>query len=230
MQILDVKANLINNNDREAARLRHSLEKSRTFLVNLMGSPGAGKTSVLTGTIRLLKERYSVGVMEADVDSDVDARAMERLGVRTIQLHTGGSCHMDAKMTGDGLAAMGAEDLDIIFLENVGNLVCPAEFDTGQALRVMILSVPEGDDKPLKYPLMFSVSDCLLVNKTDTSEIFDFNLDRCTANVRKLNPDMPVFPVAAVHGQGIPEWTEWLTDRVEAWKKKAEEADHGSND
>lgn len=230
MEILDVKANLIQDNDQEAACLRRSLEKSRTFLVNLMGSPGAGKTSVLTETLRLLKERYSIGVMEADVDSDVDARAMERLGVRTIQLHTGGSCHMDARMTGDGLAALNPEDLDIVFLENVGNLVCPAEFDVGQALRVMILSVPEGDDKPLKYPLMFSASDCLLVNKTDTSEIFDFDLDRCTANVRRLNAEMPVFPVAAVDGRGIPEWTEWLADRVEDWKKKMEVADHGSDD
>ena len=222
MEILDVKADLIKDNDQEAARIRRSLEKSRTFLVNLMGSPGAGKTTVLTETIRLLKNRYAIGVMEADVDSDVDARAMEELGVRTIQLHTGGSCHMDARMTGDGLSAMGCSDLDLVFLENVGNLVCPAEFDVGAALSVMILSVPEGDDKPLKYPLMFSVSDCLLVNKTDTSEIFDFDMDR--------NEEMPVFPVAAVKGQGIPEWTKWLAGRIEDWKKTAEEADHGGDD
>ena len=230
MEILDVKADLIKDNDQEAARIRRSLEKSRTFLVNLMGSPGAGKTTVLTETIRLLKNRYAIGVMEADVDSDVDARAMEELGVRTIQLHTGGSCHMDARMTGDGLAAMSCSDLDLVFLENVGNLVCPAEFDVGAALSVMILSVPEGDDKPLKYPLMFSVSDCLLVNKTDTSEIFDFDMDRCIANVRMRNTEIPVFPVAAVKGLGIPEWTEWLTGRIKDWKKTVEEADHGSDD
>ena len=230
MEILDVKADLIKDNDQEAERIRRSLEKSRTFLVNLMGSPGAGKTTVLTETIRLLKNRYAIGVMEADVDSDVDARAMEELGVRTIQLHTGGSCHMDARMTGDGLSAMGCSDLDLVFLENVGNLVCPAEFDVGAALSVMILSVPEGDDKPLKYPLMFSVSDCLLVNKTDTSEIFDFDMDRCIAKVRMRNTEIPVFPVAAVKGQGIPEWTKWLIGRIEGWKKTAEEAEHGGND
>ena len=223
MDILNVKANLIEDNDTEAAVLRKKLEENRTFLVNLMGSPGAGKTSVLTETIRQLKDRYAIGVMEADVDSDVDARKMEELGVRTIQLHTGGSCHMDARMTGDGLSAMGCGDLDLVFLENVGNLVCPAEFDVGAALRVMILSVPEGDDKPLKYPLMFTVSDCMLVNKTDTAEIFDFYMDRCIANVRRLNREMPVFPVAAVHGQGIAEWAEWLSGRMEAWRKGLEE-------
>ena len=217
MEILDVKADLIKDNDQEAARIRRSLEKSRTFLVNLMGSPGAGKTTVLTETIRLLKNRYAIGVMEADVDSDVDARAMEELGVRTIQLHTGGSCHMDARMTGDGLAAMSCSDLDLVFLENVGNLVCPAEFDVGAALSVMILSVPEGDDKPLKYPLMFSVCDLVLVNKTDVLPYFDFDMDKCREYVAMRNPEARVIPICAKTGEGVQEWADWLREQTLNW-------------
>ena len=219
MEILDVKADLIKDNDQEAARIRRSLEKSRTFLVNLMGSPGAGKTTVLTETIRLLKNRYAIGVMEADVDSDVDAETIHQLGVKVIQLHSGGLCHMDADMTARGYMRMGIDDLDVVILENIGNLVCPAEFDVGATKKVMILSVPEGDDKPLKYPLMFQVSDCLLINKIDTKAIFDFNEYLCAEWVHKLNPDMEIFALSSKTGEGFDVWIEWLKQEIEEWRK-----------
>ena len=217
-EILETKERVIEDNDRVAAEVRRKLQEKGVFLVNLMASPGAGKTTTLCRTIRALKDRYKIGVMEADVDSDVDAQSVTEAGARAIQLHTGGSCHMDADMTDRGLDGLGLDDLDIVFLENVGNLVCPAEFDVGANKRAVILSVPEGDDKPLKYPLMFTVGDVLLINKYDTKEIFDFDLDRLKKNVGELNPEMEIFPLSAKTGDGFDAWINWLVDAVEASK------------
>ena len=217
-EILETKERVIEDNDRVAAEVRKKLQEKGVFLVNLMASPGAGKTTTLCRTIRALKDRYKIGVMEADVDSDVDAQSVTEAGARAIQLHTGGSCHMDADMTDRGLDGLGLDDLDIVFLENVGNLVCPAEFDVGANKRAVILSVPEGDDKPLKYPLMFTVGDVLLINKYDTKEIFDFDLDRLKKNVGELNPEMEIFPLSAKTGDGFDAWINWLVDAVEASK------------
>jgi hydrogenase nickel incorporation protein HypB len=218
-EILDTKERVIEDNDKVAAEVRKKLSDKGVFLINLMASPGAGKTTTLVRTIKALKNRYRIGVMEADVDSDVDARAVSEAGAKAIQLHTGGSCHMDADMTERGLDGLGLDDLDVVFLENVGNLVCPAEFDVGANKRVVILSVPEGDDKPLKYPLMFTVGDVLLINKYDTREIFDFDLDRLKKNVSELNPDMEVLPLSAKTGDGFDAWINWLTDAIEAARK-----------
>ena len=217
-EIYDTKVRITADNDAEAEKVRRSLKEKNVYLVNLMGSPGAGKTSVLVKTIQALKDEFRIGGMEADVDSAVDAETIHQLGVKVIQLHTGGSCHMDADMTKRGLDQMGVDDLDVVFLENVGNLVCPAEFDVGSAKKVMILSVPEGDDKPLKYPLMFTVSECLLVNKIDTKVIFDFDEDAMRERVRKLNPDMPVFPLSAKTGEGFDAWTDWLKNDIREWR------------
>ena len=217
-EIYDTKVRITADNDAEAEKVRRSLKEKNVYLVNLMGSPGAGKTSVLVKTIQALKDEFRIGVMEADVDSAVDAETIHQLGVKVIQLHTGGSCHMDADMTKRGLDQMGVDDLDVVFLENVGNLVCPAEFDVGSAKKVMILSVPEGDDEPLKYPLMFTVSECLLVNKIDTKVIFDFDEDAMRERVRKLNPDMPVFPLSAKTGEGFDAWTDWLKNDIREWR------------
>ena len=220
-EILETKERITADNDLEAAKLREKLKEKKVYFINLMGSPGAGKTSVLTHVINALKEKYRIGVMEADVDSSVDAETISKLGVRVIQLHSGGLCHMDADMTARGLDGLGIDGLDVIFLENIGNLVCPAEFDVGSALRMMILSVPEGDDKPLKYPLMFTVSDVMLINKIDVAPIFDFDIERCKSYVRKLNPDMEFFPVSALKGEGLEEFENWLTDRIETWRNEA---------
>ena len=217
-EIYETKVNVLRDNDEEAAKVRESLQEKKVFLLNLMGSPGAGKTTVLLRTIEALKDKYRIGVMEADVDSAVDAEKIAAAGVRVIQLHTGGSCHMDADMTARGMEKMNIDDLDLVFLENVGNLVCPAEFDVGAAKKVMILSVPEGDDKPLKYPLMFTVSDCMLINKIDTKEIFDFDEDRCREYVRRLNPDMEIFPISALHDEGMKEFTDWLDRQICLWR------------
>lgn len=219
-EILETKERVIEDNDRVAAEVRKKLQEKGVFLVNLMASPGAGKTTTLCRTIRALKDRYKIGVMEADVDSDVDAQSVTEAGAKAIQLHTGGSCHMDADMTDRGLDGLGLDDLDIVFLENVGNLVCPAEFDVGANKRAVILSVPEGDDKPLKYPLMFTVGDVLLINKYDTKEIFDFDLDRLKKNVGELNPEMEIFPLSAKTGDGFDAWINWLVDAVEASKTR----------
>ncbi len=210
IKIVDVKAEVIDANDSRADEVRRYLKENNTFLINLMASPGAGKTTTLTRTLSALKGRYKIGVLEADMDSDVDAKTIDELGVKVIELHTGGSCHMDAVMTLDGLKNLGISDLDIVILENVGNLVCPAEFDVGADLRVMILSVPEGDDKPLKYPLMFSVSDILLVNKIDALEVFDFDIDKLKSNVRPLNEDMKIYPLSALTGEGFDAWIDEL--------------------
>ena len=219
--VYETKVRVTADNDKEAARVRTELKEKNVFLVNLMASPGAGKTTTLVRTIEALKDTYWIGVMEADTDSAVDAETIAKLGVRVIQLHTGGSCHMDADMTERGLAKMGVEDLDLVFLENVGNLVCPAEFDVGAARKVMILSVPEGDDKPLKYPLMFTVSDCLLINKIDTKVIFDFDEEACLQRARALNPNIAFFPLSAKTGEGFDAWIQWLKDAVEQWRKEA---------
>ncbi|MBQ9060140.1 MAG: hydrogenase nickel incorporation protein HypB [Firmicutes bacterium] len=216
-QILETKERITADNAKEATRLREELAKKHIFFINLMASPGAGKTTLLTRTIEALKDEFSIGVMEADVDSDVDAKAISALGAKVIQLHSGGLCHMDADMTARGIEAMDLSGIDILFLENIGNLVCPAEFDVGAAKRVMILSVPEGDDKPLKYPLMFQVSDVLLINKIDTLPIFDFSKEALEKNVRTRNEKMPIFYLSARTGEGMDEWINWL--RKEAAKR-----------
>ena len=217
-RILEIKQSVFDNNDREAEQLRGELKKQGVFLLNLMSSPGAGKTTTLRGTIARLKDEFSIGVMEADIDSDVDARAIHETGVKVIQLHTGGMCHLDAGMTRQGLEGLGVEGLDLAILENVGNLVCPAEFDTGAVKNAMILSVPEGDDKPLKYPLMFTICDVVLVNKIDVLPYFDFDMDAVRDRVKKLNPNARVIPICARTGEGLDEWAAWLRDEVRAWR------------
>lgn len=217
-EIYETKERITADNDKEAAKNRALLKEKKVFLVNLMASPGAGKTTTLVRTINAIKNDYRVAVMEADVDSDVDAETIDQLGVKVIQLHTGGLCHMDADMTERALDQMGIDDVDVVFLENIGNLVCPAEFDVGAAKKVMILSVPEGDDKPLKYPLMFQVSDLLLINKIDTKAIFDFDENRCAEYVHKLNPDMKIIPLSAKTGEGFEEWIAWLKSAIEEWR------------
>ena len=218
-KVIEIKQSIYKNNDAEAEKLRHKLKANNKFLLNLMSSPGSGKTTTLLRTIEQLKDSMRIGIMEADIDSDVDAKTIADTGVKTIQLHTGGMCHLDAKMTNEGIDNLGIDDLDLIVLENVGNLVCPAEFDTGATKNAMILSVPEGDDKPLKYPLMFKVVDVLLINKIDTLEIFDFDMDTVCKRVKKLNPDVNIFPISARTGDGIEAWTDWLRTQVLEVKK-----------
>lgn len=213
-RILEIKQSVFEDNDREAEILRGELTEKGVFLLNLMSSPGAGKTTTLRGTIDRLKNRFAIGVMEADIDSDVDARAIQETGVKVIQLHTGGMCHLDAGMTRQGLDGLGTEGLDLAILENVGNLVCPAEFDTGATRNAMILSVPEGDDKPLKYPLMFTICDVVLINKIDVLPYFDFDIGKVRERVKKLNPAAKVIPISARTGEGMDEWTEWLAEAV----------------
>ena len=216
-RILEIKQSVFENNDREADRLREELKKNRTFLLNLMSSPGSGKTTTLRRTIEALKDELRIGVMEADIDSDVDAATIEKTGVKVIQLHTDGMCHLDAGMTRQGLEGLGVEDVDLAILENIGNLVCPAEFDTGAVKNAMILSVPEGDDKPLKYPLMFSVCDVLLINKIDVLPYFDFDIEKCRQYVLRLNPNMKIIPISSRTGEGIGEWADWLREQTRAW-------------
>ena len=216
-RILEIKQSVFANNDREADKLREQLKKDGTFLLNLMSSPGSGKTTTLRQTIAALKDELRIGVMEADIDSDVDAATIEKTGAKVIQLHTGGMCHLDAGMTRQGLEGLGVDDIDFAILENVGNLVCPAEFDTGSVKNAMILSVPEGDDKPLKYPLMFSICDVLLINKIDVLAYFDFDIEACKKYVRKLNPNMKIIPISARNGEGIDEWAQWLREQIHAW-------------
>ncbi|MCI6486926.1 MAG: hydrogenase nickel incorporation protein HypB [Clostridiales bacterium] len=216
-RVLEIKKSVFENNDREADRLRAELKKNRTFLLNLMSSPGSGKTTTLKATIAALKDEFRIGVMEADIDSDVDAAAIEKTGAKVIQLHTGGMCHLDAGMTRQGLEGLGVEDVDFAILENVGNLVCPAEFDTGSVKNAMILSVPEGDDKPLKYPLMFSICDVLLINKIDVLPYFDFDLEACKKHVLRLNPNIRIIPISARTGEGIDQWAAWLRTEIKNW-------------
>ncbi len=219
IEIYETKERIGADNDKAAEMTRKKLKEKRVFFVNLMASPGAGKTTLLLKTIDALKDEYRIGVMEADVDSKVDAETIAETGVRVIQLHSGGLCHMDADMTDRGLEKLGLEGLDLVFLENIGNLVCPAEFDVGAQLKAMILSVPEGDDKPLKYPLMFSVSDVVLVNKTDAMPVFDFDKDRFLMNVRSRNEKAPIIYLSALNGDGIAEWIAFLKNRIAEWRK-----------
>ena len=218
-RVLEIKKSVFENNDREADKLREELKAEKTFLLNLMSSPGSGKTTTLMATIAALKDDLRIGVMEADIDSDVDAATIEKSGAKVIQLHTGGMCHLDAGMTKQGLEGLGTDNIDLAILENVGNLVCPAEFDTGAVKNAMILSVPEGHDKPLKYPLMFSICDVLLINKIDVMPYFDFDLDLCREYAKKLNPNIKIIPISAKHGDGIGEWTDWLRSQVAEWNK-----------
>ena len=218
-RVLEIKESVFESNDREADKLRQELKKDKTFLLNLMSSPGSGKTTTLMATIEALKDDLRIGIMEADIDSDVDAATISTSGVKVIQLHTGGMCHLDAGMTKQGLEGLGTDDVDLAILENIGNLVCPAEFDTGAVKNAMILSVPEGDDKPLKYPLMFSICDVLLVNKIDVAPYFNFDLDKCIDRVHKLNPNMKVFPISALKKEGIEPWTNWLKEQVKEWQE-----------
>lgn len=216
-KVIEIKRSVFENNDREADKVRQQLKADRTFLLNLMSSPGSGKTTTLKQTIAALKDEYKIGVMEADIDSDVDAKTIAETGAKSIQLHTGGMCHLDAGMTKQGLDSFGANEFDFVVLENVGNLVCPAEFDTGASKNAMILSVPEGDDKPLKYPLMFTVSDCVLINKIDTKYVFDFDDEAVVERIKKLNPNCEIFFISAKTGEGIDAWTNWLRKEIDAW-------------
>ena len=217
-RVLEIKQSVFADNDRRADEVRQELKRKKVFLLNLMSSPGSGKTTTLTRTIELLKDKLRIGVMEADIDSDVDARTISALGVKAIQLHTGGMCHLDADMTAQGLAGLDAGDVDLAILENVGNLVCPAEFDTGAVRNAMILSVPEGDDKPLKYPLMFSICDVVLINKTDVLPYFDFDMEKCRANILMRNPNAKILPICARTGEGVSAWTDWLYEEVRKWQ------------
>lgn len=221
-KIIEVKESVFANNDREAERVRKQLKEDKTFLLNLMSSPGSGKTTTLRRTIETLRDDLRIGVMEADIDSDVDAKAIADTGARAIQLHTGGMCHLDADMTRQGIDQLGTENLDLIILENVGNLVCPAEFDTGAALNMMILSVPEGHDKPLKYPLVFQVCDVMVINKIDVLPYFDFDMDKVTEYAKKRNPNIRVFPISAKTGEGVDALAQWLAQTIQNWKEKEE--------
>ena len=217
-RVIEVKQSVFAANEKSADQLREEMKKKGTLLVNLMSSPGSGKTTTLKKTIAALKDKLSIAVMEADIDSDVDAAAISETGVKAIQLHTGGMCHLDAHMCAQGLEGLNAGDVDLIFLENVGNLVCPAEFDTGAGVNVTILSVPEGDDKPLKYPLMYQVCDVVLVNKIDVAPYFDFDLEKLKKNAALRNPKAVVIPFSAKTGEGLDAWTEWLSRKVAEWK------------
>ena len=218
-KVIEVKRSIFEDNNADADKLRAELKSEGTFLLNLMSSPGAGKTTTLKRTISMLKDEMKIGVMEADIDSDVDAQAISETGVRAIQIHTGGMCHLDADMTRQGIREFGTKDLDFVVLENVGNLVCPAEFDTGASKNVMILSVPEGHDKPLKYPLMFQICDAVLINKIDVLPYFDFDMERVKEYIQQRNPQAKVFPISAKTGEGMDAWTEWLAAQVTEWKK-----------
>ena len=217
-KILEIKQSIYADNDKRADLLREELKEKKLFLLNLMSSPGSGKTTTLMRTIETLKDEMKIGVMEADIDSDVDAKTISETGVKAIQLHTGGMCHLDADMTAQGLEGLEVGDLDLAILENVGNLVCPAEFDTGAVKNAMILSVPEGHDKPLKYPLMFSVCDVVLINKIDVLPYFDFDMEKVKEYIAMRNPNAKVIPICAKTGEGVEEWTKWLAQEVKNWK------------
>lgn len=223
VKILEIKESVFADNDRQAEGLRRELKGKGIFLLNLMSSPGSGKTTTLTRTIEALKDELKIGVMEADIDSDVDAKAIAATGVKAIQLHTGGMCHLDADMTRQGLDGMETGDVELAILENVGNLVCPAEFDTGAVKNAMILSVPEGHDKPLKYPLMFSICDVVLINKIDVMPYFDFDLEKCKEYIHMRNPNAEILPICAKTGEGIDAWANWLRREVNAWRSPRKE-------
>ena len=219
MKTIELHRSVTESNDRDAEKLRQELKDRKIFFINLMSAAGSGKTTLLSRTITDLRGKCSIAVLEADIEASVDAEAIEALGARSIQVHTDGMCHMDAGMTRQGLEEMGLEQIDIAFLENIGNLICPAEFDTGASKNVMILSIPEGDDKPLKYPLMFQTSDVLLITKIDALKYFNFDIDRCSERARYLNPAIKVFPVSAKTGEGMDKWEEWLLTEMEAWRQ-----------
>ena len=219
-KVIEVKRSIFEDNDADANKLREELKQEGTFLLNLMSSPGSGKTTTLLRTIEMLKGEMKIGIMEADIDSEVDAQVITETGVRAIQIHTGGMCHLDADMTRQGIHEFGTQDLDFVVLENVGNLVCPAEFDTGSTKNAMILSVPEGDDKPLKYPLMFTISDVVLINKCDTLSVFDdFDTEAVKERILKLNPNAKVIFVSAKTGEGFDEWADWIRQEVHEYKE-----------
>ncbi|MDE5909514.1 MAG: hydrogenase nickel incorporation protein HypB [Lachnospiraceae bacterium] len=219
VRVLEIKQSVFADNDQQADLLRQDLREKGVFLLNLMSSPGAGKTTTLMRTIEALKDTFKIGVMEADIDSDVDAQTISKSGAKVIQLHTGGMCHLDAEMTRQGLAGLETNDVELAILENVGNLVCPAEFDTGAAKNAMILSVPEGHDKPLKYPLMFTICDVVLINKIDVLPYFDFDLEKCKEYIHMRNPKAKIIPICAKTGEGIEEWSRWLTEEVTNWRR-----------
>ena len=218
VRILEVKQSVFANNDMQAEKLRWELKQKGIYLLNLMSSPGSGKTTTLTRLIAALKNDLKIGVMEADIDSDVDALTIAATGAKAIQLHTGGMCHLDAAMTRQGLEGLDAGDADLVVLENVGNLVCPAEFDTGAVANMAILSVPEGHDKPLKYPLMFQVCDTVLINKIDVASYFDFDFDKCREYIHMRNPKAKIFPISAKTGEGVDAVANWLKEEVKNWK------------
>ena len=220
IRVIEVKESVFANNDARAQLLREELKQNKTFLLNLMSSPGSGKTTTLMRTIERLKDKIRIGVMEADIDSSVDAHTISTTGVKAVQLHTGGMCHLDAEMTRQGLEELGTDDLDLAILENVGNLVCPAEFDTGAVKNVMILSVPEGHDKPLKYPLIFTVCDVLIINKIDVLPYFDFDMEKVTEYAHMRNPNLKIFPICAKTGEGVDAWCDWLADAVAQWNNR----------
>ena len=219
VRIIEIKKSIFDDNDKDANRLREELKTKGVFLLNLMSSPGSGKTTTLISTINALKDKINIAVMEADIDSDVDAiKIKEATGVQSIQLHTGGMCHLDAEMTRQGLRGLDLNDVDLVVLENVGNLVCPAEFDTGASKNCMILSVPEGHDKPLKYPLMFSICDLVIINKMDVAPYFDFDLDKCIQYIKMRNPNAEIIPICAKTGQGVDKFADWIIKNIAKWR------------
>ncbi len=220
VRVLEIKQSVFADNDRQADLLRQDLKEKGVFLLNLMSSPGAGKTTTLMRIIEALKDTFKIGVMEADIDSDVDAQTISESGAKVIQLHTGGMCNLDAEMTRQGLAGLETSDVELAILENVGNLVCPAEFDTGAVKNAMILSVPEGHDKPLKYPLMFTICDVVLINKVDVLPYFDFDMEKCKEYIYMRNPEAKIIPICAKTGEGIEEWSGWLKEAVLSWREK----------
>lgn len=219
MKVIELHKSITASNDMDANALRAQMKERGTLLINLMSSPGSGKTTLLSSTIQMLSE-IKIAVLEADIESAVDAERIEQLGAVAVQVHTDGMCHMDAGMTKTGIDAMKEDDIDLAFLENVGNLICPAEYDTGAGKNVMILSVTEGDDKPLKYPLMFEKSDALVISKIDALPYFDFDLDVCIERVKRLNPNIQIFPVSAKTKEGMQEWLNWLQQEVAEWKER----------
>ena len=219
MKVIELHKSVTDSNDRDAQKLREELKEKGVFFINLMSAAGSGKTTLLLKTIEDLKDQYRIAVLEADIEADVDAIKIENAGARSIQVHTDGMCHMDAGMTRTGLEEMGLEDVDLAFLENIGNLICPAEYDTGAIRNVMILSIPEGDDKQLKYPLMFQNSDVLLITKIDSLPYFNFDMDKCIERVRFLNPNIRIIPVSAKSGKGMKEWEDWLKKEIAVLKQ-----------
>lgn len=220
MKIIEVKQSVFADNDVDANKLRDTLKEEKTFLLNVMSSPGSGKTTTLIQAINRLSDQFKIGVMEADIDSDVDAiKISEATKARTIQIHTGGMCHLDADMTRQGIRELDTKNLDLAILENVGNLVCPAEFDTGACKNVMILSVPEGHDKPLKYPLIFTVCDALIINKIDVMPYFDFDMEKVIEYAHRRNPNLKIFPISAKTGEGVDAFCDWLKNEVTEWNK-----------